>query len=83
MTVKISAEAMGKAKEIMAESLDVDIKNIIDAADIKHDLGADSLDFVELSMAFEEEFAIEIPDEELEHIKTVGEALACLEKHLS
>jgi acyl carrier protein len=60
-----------KVKEIVAEQLERDINEVTSAASFVDDLGADSLDIVELVMKMEEEFEIEIPDEEAEKIKTV------------
>ena len=64
-----------KVKELIAEQLNIDVEEVKAEASFIDDLGADSLDTVELIMAFEEEFEIEIPDEEAEKIKTVGDAL--------
>tara|TARA_R110000868_G_scaffold8205_3_gene42580 strand:- start:169389 stop:169640 length:252 start_codon:yes stop_codon:yes gene_type:complete len=64
-----------KVKEIIAEQLGVEQDKVIDEASFIDDLGADSLDTVELVMAFEEEFDIEIPDEEAEKIATVKNAV--------
>ncbi len=61
-----------KMKEILAEQLDADIESITLETDIADDLGADSLDVVEMLMTIETEFDIEIPDEEIENLKTVG-----------
>ena len=60
-----------KVKEIVAEQLERDVNEVTAAASFVDDLGADSLDIVELVMKMEEEFEIEIPDEEAEKIKTV------------
>lgn len=59
-----------KVKEILVEQLGVDEDEVTDEAHLETDLGADSLDCVEIIMAFEEEFGLEIPDEEAEKIKT-------------
>ncbi len=73
------AEATGttfdKVKKIIVEQLGVDEAEVTMEASITDDLGADSLDQVELVMAFETEFNIDIPDEEAEKIKTVGDAV--------
>ncbi|HEY6450058.1 MAG TPA: acyl carrier protein [Candidatus Cybelea sp.] len=64
-----------KVKKIIVEQLGVDDSEVTPEASITDDLGADSLDQVELVMAFETEFNIDIPDEEAEKIKTVGDAV--------
>ena len=71
MTEDISA----KIKNIIAESLGVDINEVTENASFVNDLGADSLDTVELVMALEEQFGIEIPDEDAEKMQTVGQAI--------
>lgn len=68
-----------KVKEIIIEKLDVEEDKITMEASFIDDLGADSLDTVEVIMKFEEEFDIEIPDEEAEKIRTVGDAIKYLE----
>ncbi|MEM1178394.1 MAG: acyl carrier protein [Acidobacteriota bacterium] len=65
-----------KVKSIIKEQLGVDAKEVTPEANFTDDLGADSLDIVELVMAFEEEFDIEIPDEDAEKIVTVKDAVA-------
>ena len=72
-----------KFKEIIVDRLGVDPNEISDDASFIDDLGADSLDTVELVMAFEEEFDIEIPDEDAENLTTVGKAREYLEKNVS
>ena len=69
-----------KVKEIIINELGVDPGKVTPEASFVDDLGADSLDTVELVMAFEEEFTIDIPDEEAEQLRTVGEAVAYIEK---
>jgi acyl carrier protein len=71
-----------RVKEIIAQQLGVGLDQIVDDASFIDDLGADSLDTVELVMAFEEEFDIEIPDEAAEKIATVGNAITYLKEHL-
>lgn len=71
-----------RVKKIVAEQLGVEIKDIKDDASFVNDLGADSLDTVELVMALEEEFEIEIPDEQAEKISTIQEAVDHIEQHL-
>ena len=67
-----------KVKDIIAEELGVERDKVQPAASFMEDLGADSLDTVELVMAFEKEFDIDIPDEEAEKLRTVGDALKYL-----
>lgn len=64
-----------KIRTILAEQLDEKEENITLETDIAADLGADSLDVVEMIMTIEDEFEIEIPDEEIENIKTVGDVV--------
>jgi acyl carrier protein len=70
-----------KVKQIIVEQLGVDEAEVTANASFVDDLGADSLDRVELIMAFEEAFDIEIPDEEAEKIKTVQDATEYVDKH--
>ena len=70
-----------KVKEIIVENLGVDAATVVPAASFVNDLGADSLDTVELVMALEEEFDMEIPDEEAEKIQTVGQAIDYIKGH--
>ena len=70
-----------KVKEIIINELGVDPEKVTADASFVDDLGADSLDTVELIMAFEEEFTIDIPDEDAEQMRTVGEAVAYIEKN--
>ena len=70
-----------KVKSIIVEQLGVDAEEVTPAASFTDDLGADSLDIVELVMAFEEEFGIEIPDEAAEKISKVQEAVDYIEAH--
>ncbi|MDH3496821.1 MAG: acyl carrier protein [Gemmatimonadota bacterium] len=67
-----------KVKDIIAEELGVEREKLTNDASFMEDLGADSLDQVELVMAFEKEFDIDIPDEEAEKLRTVGDALKYL-----
>lgn len=71
-----------RVKEIIADQLGVEIDKLTPDAKFVEDLGADSLDVVELIMSFEEEFNIEIPDEDAEKIKTVGDVLNYLNQKL-
>src|SRR2546423_13610004 len=70
-----------RVKKIVVEHLGVEADKVTDNASFIDDLGADSLDTVELVMAFEEEFGCEIPDDAGEQIQTVGDAVEFLEKH--
>ena len=70
-----------KVKEIIVEQLGVEAGQVNPEASFIDDLGADSLDTVELVMAFEEEFNIEIPDEDAEKIKKVGDAIDYIKAH--
>lgn len=67
-----------KVKEIINEQLNLDGVEITEASNFKEDLGADSLDLFELVMAFEEEYGVEIPSEDLEQITTVGAVMEYL-----
>lgn len=71
-----------KVKEIVADELSVDAGIVTPQARFVEDLGADSLDVVELVMRFEEEFEVEIPDEDAEKITTVGDAVTYIDKKL-
>ena len=70
------ADIAAKVKAIIVDKLGVDEKEVTDAASFTNDLGADSLDTVELIMEFEKEFNIAIPDDQAEKISTVGDAVA-------
>ena len=75
-------EVTARLKEIVMDRLDVEESQISDTASFVEDLGADSLDIVELIMGIEEEFDIEIPDEDAEKLTNVGEALSYIQKKL-
>jgi len=70
-----------KMQKFIADHLGVDVEKVTLGARFKEDLGADSLDTVELVMGFEEEFRIEIPEAAAEKITTVGEAVKSIEEH--
>jgi acyl carrier protein len=76
----IMSDVAERVKKIVIEHLGVDADKVVDNANFIEDLGADSLDTVELVMAFEEEFSVEIPDDAAETIVTVGDAIRFLEK---
>ncbi len=69
-------------KQIVTEFLDANLDRVTLESSFVHDLGCDSLDFVEVVMALEEEFDLEIPDEDAERILTVGEAVNYIKKKL-
>ena len=71
-----------KVRDISADQLSIDPAQIVPEATFTEDLGADSLDAVEMVMAVEEEFDISVPDEALESIKTVADLLALVEEYL-
>lgn len=68
-----------KVREILVDQLDVEEEAVTMDSNIANDLGADSLDIVDLVMSLEEEFDTEIPDEEIENIKTVGDIVKFIE----
>ena len=70
-----------KVRDILVDQLDVDEDTVTMDASITTDLGADSLDVVDLVMSLEEEFECEIPDDEIENIKTVGDVVKYIEEH--
>ncbi len=73
-------DILEKVKELIADQLDVaDKESITEGSSITDDLGADSLDVVDLVMALEDEFGIEIPEDEVENIKTVGDIIKYIE----
>ncbi|WP_353211655.1 acyl carrier protein [Rhodovarius sp.] len=75
------SEVADKVKKIVVEHLGVEEAKVTEAASFIDDLGADSLDTVELVMAFEEAFGVEIPDDAAEKITTVKDAIDFIEKH--
>jgi len=76
------SDVTNKVKSIVVEQLGVEEDKVVEGANFIDDLGADSLDTVELVMAFEEEFDVEIPDDVAEKIKTVGDAVKMIEEKL-
>ncbi len=76
------SEVSSKVVEIIKNKLAVDAAEIVPTASFTNDLGADSLDTVELIMEFEKEFSISIPDEDAEKITTVGDAISYIEEKL-
>ena len=76
----MSESIEARVREIIINELGVELEKVTDDAAFVEDLGADSLDTVELVMAFEEEFGLDIPDEEAEKMRTVGDAVRYLNK---
>jgi acyl carrier protein len=76
------SDVLARVKKIVVENLDVEADKVVESASFIDDLGADSLDLVELVMAFEEEFDIEIPDDVQESIRSVGDAVSHIKAHL-
>ena len=70
-----------KVKTILSEQFDVEEDSITPETSISNDLGADSLDVVDLLMSIEDEFEVEVPDEEIENIKTVDDLVKYIENH--
>jgi len=77
----MSETTSDRVKKIVVEHLGVEKEKVSEESSFIDDLGADSLDTVELVMAFEEEFGVEIPDDMAENILTVGDAIKFLDKH--
>jgi acyl carrier protein len=76
-------ELLKKVRTIVADKLSISEEQVTETASFIEDLGADSLDTVELVMALEDEFGLDIPDEEAEKLTTVGKALDYIQKRLS
>jgi len=76
------SDVFERVKSIVIKHLEADPEKVVEKASFIDDLGADSLDNVELVMAFEEEFGIEIPDDAAEHIQTVGDAVTFIQGKL-
>ncbi len=81
MAAESKAQVIEKVKQIISEQLGVDEGEVTPSASFVDDLGADSLDQVELVMALEESFDVEIPDEDAEKIRTVQDAMDYIDKH--
>jgi acyl carrier protein len=78
----MSQDIFNRVKKVTVEQLGVKEEEVVETASFQDDLAADSLDVVELVMAFEDEFGIEIPDEDVNEIKTVGDAVTYISKQL-
>ena len=74
------SDISSRVKDIIVDKLGVDENEVVDGASFTNDLGADSLDTVELIMEFEKEFDIQIPDDQAENISTVGQAIKFIEQ---
>ena len=70
-----------KVKKILSEQFDVDMNDLTDTTNIEEDLGADSVEVIDLLMSLEDEFQIEIPDEAIDEIRTIGDLAAYIEEH--
>ena len=81
LKIKIMSEIEAKVKDIIVDKLGVDEADVKPEASFTNDLGADSLDTVELIMEFEKEFGVTIPDNDAEKITTVGDAVAYIQEH--
>ena len=79
----MAQDVFEKVKKIIVEQLSADESEVTPEASFIEDLGADSLDIVELIMALEEEFGVEIPDEDAEKISTVGDAVKYIQEHVA
>lgn len=71
----MSQEILDRVRKVVVNALSVKEEEVVESASFEEDLGADSLDVVELAMALEEEFGIDIPDDDVNSIKTVGDAV--------
>jgi acyl carrier protein len=79
----MASDILERVKKVTVEELGVKEEEVVETASFQEDLGADSLDIVELVMAFEDEFGIDIPDEEVGDIKSVGDAVRYIDKKLN
>ena len=79
--LKVMSEIASRVKAIIVDKLGVEESEVTNEASFTNDLGADSLDTVELIMEFEKEFGISIPDDQAEKIGTVGDAVSYIEEH--
>ncbi len=80
LNIKIMSDIASRVKAIIVDKLGVDENEVVTEASFTNDLGADSLDTVELIMEFEKEFDIQIPDDQAENIATVGQAISYIEE---
>lgn len=82
MFAPMSADILDRVKKVTVEELGVKPEEVVESASFTEDLNADSLDVVELVMAFEDEFGIEIPDDDVNSIRTVGDATSYISNKL-
>ena len=75
------SDVLERVKKIVVDNLDVDADKVVESASFIDDLGADSLDLVELVMAFEEEFGVDVPDADAEKLQNVGDVIKYIEEH--
>jgi acyl carrier protein len=81
--VRVEASLVERLRKVVCEQLDVKSEEVSEDASFIDDLGADSLDVVQLAMTIEESFSLEIPDSDYQHFRTVGHALRYLEQRLA
>lgn len=79
--MEVCMNTIDKVKKLIAEQLCISTDDISDTANIVEDLGADSLDIVELLMSFEDEFKVSIPDEKLEELKTIPQIVKVIDEY--
>ena len=79
----MSATVLDRVKKVTCEELGVSENEVVETASFVDDLGADSLDLVELVMAFEEEFSVDVPDDDAANLKTVGDAVSYIEAKIN
>lgn len=79
----MSATVLDRVKKVTCEELGVSENEVVETASFVDDLGADSLDLVELVMAFEEEFSVDVPDDDAANLKTVGNAVSYIEAKIN
>ena len=79
----MSATVLDRVKKVTCEELGVSENEVVETASFVDDLGADSLDLVELVMAFEEEFSVDVPDDDAANLKTVGDAVTYINEKIN
>lgn len=81
MNMEVNMNTIDKVKKIIAEQLCISTDDISDTANVVEDLGADSLDIVELLMTFEDEFKVSIPDDKLEELKSIPQIVKVIDEY--